>query len=208
MASTLLIGSSESARGFVEQYSVSHGILPYEIEHFEEILPIASAREIKKRLAFSTPGNRLFIFANGITVEAQNALLKSVEESNDNIHFIFCCEREEAILPTIASRSRVVKVVGPMDSTSEMVNLLSGIVSGNTITYSDIEMVAALCEKDFGKIIIALRQIVIDDSMSSRERLRAAVFCKKLLQMNSLLKISNVSLFVLLESAFPPSSTT
>lgn len=208
MASTLLIGNSESVLGFVEEYSNTHNILPYEIERFEEMLPIASARDIKKKLSFSTPGSRLFIFLSGMTIEAQNALLKSVEESSDNTHFIFCCEREDSILPTIASRSRIVKIREALATEEQMYGVLSKIITNTSVSYSDIEEIASLCEKDFGKIIVALRQIVLDETMRSEARLRAAAFCKKLLQMNTLLKQSNVSVFVLLESAFEPASTT
>ncbi len=208
MASTLLVGNSQSVHGFIEEYSTIHNILPYEIERFEEILPIASAREIKKKLAFSAPGKRLFIFSSGMTIEAQNALLKCVEESSENIHFIFCCEREDSVLPTIASRSKVIKLRELVVSEDEMVSIVARVASSKTVSYSDIESIAVLCEKDFGKIIVALRQIILDDSMSFEKRLRAITFCKKLLQMNSLLKVSNISVLVLLESAFQPPSST
>ncbi len=208
MSSILLIGNSESARGFVDEYCVTHKILPYEIERFEETLPIASAREIKKKLSFSTSGSKLFIFSNGITVEAQNALLKCVEESMENVHFVFCCEREDSVLPTIASRSKIVKLERKFESESEMMELIKNVIVLKSMSYQDIETISLLCEKDFGKIIAALREIVLDDSHSPQHRLRAIICCKKLLQTSSLLRVSNVSLFVLLESAFQPPSTT
>ena len=40
-------------------------------------------------------------------VEAQNALLKSLEEPNANLHFILLKERTEPILPTITSRCQM-----------------------------------------------------------------------------------------------------
>ena len=43
-----------------------------------------------------------------LTHEAQNALLKSLEESNDYTIYILCVDNEKNLLPTIRSRSRIM----------------------------------------------------------------------------------------------------
>ena len=48
--------------------------------------------------------------AASMRVEAQNALLKSLEEPNANLHFILLKERTEPILPTITSRCQTLNL--------------------------------------------------------------------------------------------------
>ncbi len=51
----------------------------------------------------------LFLYADNLTVEAQNALLKTLEEPPDNTIFILISSNIGKILPTIRSRCRLVK---------------------------------------------------------------------------------------------------
>jgi len=50
----------------------------------------------------------LVISCFGITVQAQNALLKTFEESSENIHFFFCVPNDIQLLPTLKSRCALV----------------------------------------------------------------------------------------------------
>ena len=61
----------------------------------------ASARAIGERRVF-------VIAASSITSEAQNALLKTLEEPSDNALFVFVVPAPEALLPTVRSRSQRV----------------------------------------------------------------------------------------------------
>ena len=57
-------------------------------------------------------GKRVVLIENAeqMTPQAQNALLKSIEEPEESTHFLFTADSLRAILPTIRSRSRIVRI--------------------------------------------------------------------------------------------------
>ena len=74
-----------------------------------------------RREASVLPNNgdmRIFIFADAdeMSVQAQNALLKSVEEPPPHACFVFTCETAGSLLPTLLSRM-TVKTVFPVSET-------------------------------------------------------------------------------------------
>lgn len=48
--------------------------------------------------------------AEKLTPQAQNSLLKTLEESNDNTIYILCVDNEKNVLPTIYSRSKPIYI--------------------------------------------------------------------------------------------------
>ncbi|MFM8437570.1 MAG: ATP-binding protein [Candidatus Kapaibacterium sp.] len=75
---------------------------------------IGTIRDIKKsvQLSQSQEGRRVFILfqAELMTMEAANALLKTLEEPQDNITLILCTERKELLPQTILSRCQQVQL--------------------------------------------------------------------------------------------------
>lgn len=72
---------------------------------------IADSREIKKMAAFkSIAGDKkVFLLSfKTMTVEAQNALLKVLEEPTEGTHFMLVTGASETLLPTLKSRVMVV----------------------------------------------------------------------------------------------------
>lgn len=72
---------------------------------------IDDAREVKELASMrkSGEGKRIFmISAVGLTREASNALLKTLEEPGEGTHFFLILPSVRRVLPTILSRSRVV----------------------------------------------------------------------------------------------------
>jgi DNA polymerase-3 subunit delta' len=68
---------------------------------------------IEKAMTFPTLGtHKIFIIedADRMTKEAQNALLKSIEEPEEYAIWILCAPTSRDVLPTISSRSRVVNL--------------------------------------------------------------------------------------------------
>ena len=86
-------------------------------EHYE-ILTIDDARNLKS-LAETRPigptGKRVFIISmNGITTEAQNALLKLLEEPSEYAHFFLVIPSAHLLLPTVKSRLQFIgRSTGP-----------------------------------------------------------------------------------------------
>lgn len=83
-------------------------------------IPIDSIRELQKYMTLKIPGGRegiarVAIIENAqlLTTEAQNALLKTLEEPPEDTVLIATATSAEALLPTIRSRMRVVNAVLP-----------------------------------------------------------------------------------------------
>lgn len=55
---------------------------------------------------------KVFILENfsSATIQAQNKLLKTLEETPNNVYFLLCSEREDGILPTIKSRCQILEL--------------------------------------------------------------------------------------------------
>ena len=81
----------------------------FSLVEFEQF-GIHDSRDLRERqLNRAMTGKKIFIVAfRAITVEAQNALLKVLEEPTEDSHFFLVVPRAEVLLPTV--RSRVVVV--------------------------------------------------------------------------------------------------
>lgn len=85
-----------------------------------ETFSIDDARELKS-LAETRPafagGHRVFIATmNGITVEAQNALLKLLEEPGEHARFFLILPSAHLLIPTMRSRVRILGPAAAMQS--------------------------------------------------------------------------------------------
>lgn len=78
-----------------------------------EIMGIDDSRRIKENhlsKSFDKNGKRIFIIeCSGITHEAQNSLLKILEEPNENSHFFLIMPSINILLPTLISRVFIIK---------------------------------------------------------------------------------------------------
>lgn len=75
---------------------------------------IDESRDIRDRAALhGIAGARLFILAaNSLTTEAQNALLKTLEDPAADATFVFITQSPETLLPTLRSRTETLVVSG------------------------------------------------------------------------------------------------
>jgi len=78
-----------------------------------EVFGIDDARRITELAERSPFGERkvFFISSSRITREAQNALLKILEEPVSNTHFFLSVREEEMIIPTLISRMEIIRVL-------------------------------------------------------------------------------------------------
>lgn len=81
----------------------------YVFAHRYDSFKIADAREIKQLQSQRTEKSSLFILDIAIiNVEAQNALLKIIEEPTVNTFFIFITPSRYVLLPTLRSRLEII----------------------------------------------------------------------------------------------------
>lgn len=96
---------------FIEKnkYSAANIFRIYPIK--QEIL-ISQIRELRKEILVKVSSPRLFLIYNfdQANLEAQNALLKTLEENNENNNFILILKNFYKVLPTVRSRCKIEKL--------------------------------------------------------------------------------------------------
>ena len=117
-------GINEAHKGLLKILEKNHKISlhgnPDLFDRSYETFTIDDARELKaahEMKSATTGAKKIFVLTmNGITIEAQNALLKLLEEPSDNAHFFIIIPSAHLILPTIKSR---VSLIMPDSSNGE-----------------------------------------------------------------------------------------
>lgn len=134
MESLIIVGTQEAQDQFISQFIIKHSILPYHIYKFGPKVKINEIRELKKQLSqkFGT-NRRLFVLQDSLTTEAQNALLKSLEERPEGVFILMGVSSVERLLPTITSRCHIVR----LDQT-EMFKKDTELIISDSLEYRDV----------------------------------------------------------------------
>lgn len=99
----------------LNSYPYVHIVRPVD----NKAIPIEAIRQLRQFTTLKIPNNksvaRVVIIEDShmLTVEAQNALLKSIEEPPLNTVFILTAPNSKAVLPTIESRVRILNINPP-----------------------------------------------------------------------------------------------
>jgi hypothetical protein len=203
MNNILIVGQSQIIREFVGDYIKENNFAPYEVRFYDEKIKIEQVRSIKKTLSFQQSGKALFVFFNEITVEAQNAMLKSIEEHSDNIYFIFCVENAEELLATIRSRCIIKQISVQITPDKELQELAKSLIE--TSSWNEVDaMLEYISDKPLDLLVPALRHLMLDSLSHYQYQYTNSYynFCKKILALLPLVQINNVSKKVIVESAF------
>lgn len=98
------------------------------IEEVRRLIDFAKNKQMDNQLFFIYEAEKM-------SLEAENAILKLLEEPNDNLHLVFLTENLGGLLPTILSRAKVYFLREKMDFTkqpvaeTEIVQLAKELVS-------------------------------------------------------------------------------
>ena len=125
---SLLIGSEETRAELVSILEKKHKIEVRGNPDFfnlkYETFNIENARDLKEMAGtkpMSDDGRKVFILTmNGITVEAQNALLKLLEEPAEYVRFFLIVPSAHILLPTVKSRLSFIGGDSKPESDSEL----------------------------------------------------------------------------------------
>jgi replication-associated recombination protein RarA len=124
----LLVGPTGSGKRSLA-FKLVGDVLAVEAENHPQVRHISSienkaigieaVRELEQFLALKVPGqathNRAIVIENAhlMTIEAQNALLKTLEEPPKGTILVLTASQEHALLPTIRSRAQLIAVNRP-----------------------------------------------------------------------------------------------
>lgn len=168
MRTFILKGRDDFKQAFIQKIIIDNKIPNFNVFKYGESLGIASAKEIKKNIGIQAfdGARRVFIIENDLTNEAQNALLKILEELPEDNFFIFL--EDKNLLPTIVSRCQIVSEekeyvsAGDIDYslfeglTTDKRNSLSFVFSMLSDFYSEKR------EKPFEDLTLVLRKFLFD----------------------------------------------
>lgn len=206
MASIFLLGSRPNALEYIQNYITQYNIPSFDVENFEDV-KVDDVRQIKKKLSLKSTNDRLFSFNGEITIEAQNALLKSIEEHSSSVHFIFSAEKEDHFLPTIRSRCFFVHLGGSSDEDSETERTISLFCSKAVCDWGLLdEIVDRINEKGIGVLILALRNNIRNNLEDTRKIMRYYDLSKELLRLLPLMDKNNLAVRTLVEKTFLPNA--
>lgn len=109
---TLLIGDRGAALEYLEELCGSLMGSPDYFPSTAELFGIDEARLLSEQAVRKAFGHRkiFFLAPEKITLEAQNALLKTFEEPIADTHFFLAVRDEGVVIPTLRSRMQVVRV--------------------------------------------------------------------------------------------------
>ncbi len=169
MRTFILKGNTIEKEQFIKAFINDNNIAAFNIHRFTEPIKLADAKEIKKTVsrASISGGARLFVIDSEVNVEAQNALLKTIEEFPQDSTIMFLSEN---LLPTIYSRCSVINLGQKTQGAAASFSVLDFIDSENM----DHSAASALL---FADLVLANKSdnIVADLVLSLRADLLVAI---------------------------------
>jgi|GEM_PF-776255 len=113
----LVIGTDKAFKTHLKSFFSEHGISDQQIHNIHPMkteLTIDQVRDLKKDLYIKQKNRLAYVFHDfdRSSLEAQNALLKALEEKNEDAYFIFLTKNIHKVIPTVVSRCQIIDLTG------------------------------------------------------------------------------------------------
>lgn len=135
--------------------------------------------------------------AHLLTPEAQNALLKVLEEPPANTHIILSTETKEALLPTIISRCQIIELETPKQALSATTReeVQAFIAALPELSLAERLKLAEKLAKEKEKALIWIENLilVLREKLLETYALEIVVLLKQLQALHTLLQTTNVN---------------
>lgn len=210
---SFIISSKKLEQGREEALKISKSekINKFEIEilEFEKALGIEDVRNIQKKI-FLKPirGEKkatILVLPDGATIEAQNSMLKLLEEPPPSSLIFLVTGNAKVFLPTILSRVKLIELANGESQTNN--DGLKEILSLNSA--GDRLYLAQVVGKDKNEAIVWLEQVILsarekmlENLENKQESLRLRKLIHKLELTHYDLKTTNVNPRLSLENLF------
>lgn len=158
-------------------------------------LSIGQIRELKKELVISSTQRLIIIYDfQSAKAEAQNALLKTLEDQTEANQFIICTNHIGTILPTIISRCQIEFLgkhsIGEYD-TKSMLEAIQQLRADSSYSFLNNTLFQAGTIEEakniFTAILLSLREMVRNGDV------QAAQLAEQALELSSLLRSNNLN---------------
>lgn len=194
--------------------------LDIQLNSFEKAVGIEDVRNMQKGLflkPFSSPIKLVILEAYlGITTEAQNALLKVLEEPPANTLIAIMILNKEEMLPTIISRCKIINLSDKKQTLSEdeitqylniLVSLYQGDVGYKLKLAQDIARNKDTAPLWLEKIILAAREELLERILNAKPEEKSLLSkqinnLRLLTKTHTLLKATNTNPRLALENIF------
>jgi len=166
MTSFYLRGTKENQEEYIERSIQKYQVSPYLVMRFEAPFSIKNAHELGTFLSMATgvSEKRAVIIPSDMSIEAQNALLKKIEELDDNTLLFITEHKGTEVLPTVVSRLFEVRLGDDGGLVNEeIVQKVSDILrSGNDVSLiMQNTKFLSECKGDVVKEVLGALRIVL-----------------------------------------------
>ncbi|OGH12275.1 MAG: hypothetical protein A2776_00985 [Candidatus Levybacteria bacterium RIFCSPHIGHO2_01_FULL_40_10] len=181
MRAFILLGSVDLKENYIQKYIVEKGLKPYNVLRYSEPLKISEVRQIKKNLS-SSPiggGGRLLIIDMEPTIEAQNALLKTLEELTAETDIFFC--GGENLLPTVVSRCIYVRLGKGEKKSMDRIHTQALLDDNHNFPQKVIlldQFFSGDAKIDFQNMVLSLRENMLESVRSKDYKLAYSSYTK------------------------------
>lgn len=194
----LIISDREKAALYIDEYAKKNGVKKIYFNIYNDKIIVDTVRSIRKALSFKQNENKqIIILNNEITIEAQNALLKCIEELSEMTTIFIVSKPSETILPTIQSRCSVVKLNAKSDFTDKRIDINEGIFAA----IESIDDGKTSPEEQLFQVNEFLRNILLDENANIKDRSSAYYSLKKILKLSPMVLNNNVQARIVIEKA-------
>jgi len=208
---SILISSRDKVRGREEAEKILRNLkinkFDIAVLEFEKAVGIADVREIQRKIYLSPLKGDfkgvLLDATSGATTEAQNALLKTLEEPPESTLIIVQVLNSDEILPTILSRCKVIELSSKIEysDTSKFIKILSSTdgVGERLKLAQDLSKDSPRGEAGKNEALDFLESLIIDlrkDLVANYKKVES------IQKFHTVIKTTNVNLRLALENLF------
>lgn len=209
MQAFILVGSTQKQQNYLDSFYKKHNIQPFYIHEFRGF-KILDARNLIKLLSkkLHADDKRVVVISQP-TIEAQHAILKTIEELSEKVYTFFLCASRDNLLSTIQSRCKVIAFeVISHDEDTELKKDLE-----KTLDEPDNTVSALLFAEKYGvektgidDVIAALRLALLQNIENEKATKHSFELLKKAIQLQPLIKNNNIQMRFALEQIFSSAS--
>lgn len=179
-----------------------------EILEFEKALGIEDVRQIQKKI-FLKPfkgekKSTIIVLKNSATVDAQNSMLKLLEEPPVSSLIILITDNYQTLLPTILSRAKIIEIKEEITSNSNAINEILNLEGDGDRLFLAAKIYEEKSEaiKFLEEAILGARETMIENVDDKQEALRLRKIIHKIELTHYDLKTTNVNTRLALENLF------
>lgn len=195
MQAFILIGDTLKQQEYLSQFQKENGVPSYLLVQFETF-KILDARALQKTLSLKLrEDEKRMVTISNPTLDAQHALLKTVEELPESSYVFFLTGSKDDVIPTIVSRTQEIFVgdkeeKGDKGAKTTIKAILDNV--GDPVTLEDVE-----------QVIYSTRELLKEQlRQNSQEALSTFPFLKRLHENYKLAKNNNVNKKMVLDISF------